>query len=107
MNLSEDGIAYALVAAVIAVFTGCHAGALPCGDDPVTIDAIDAVRTAAEESCEQRGFDCESGRYVTCVNAEVGAAVERGELPRQCRQRAEVSEARCRQLLRPDYGYVD
>jgi hypothetical protein len=90
----------------MVAFTACAPDAVPCGSDPATTNKIDAVRTAAETSCEARGSDCESGRYVSCVNAEIAVSVKRGDLPRSCRPRAEVSEARCRQLLRPDSGYV-
>jgi len=91
-----------LTVALVTASAACRSLPEHCVDD-----VVESVRSTAEATCETRGEDCESGRYVRCVNREVAAAAKRGDLPAACRHRAEVNEARCRQLLMPNYGYVE
>jgi hypothetical protein len=73
---------------------------------PANAAAVYDIRTRAEESCARRGITCESGAldYVRCVNTVVAAAVRGGRIRRECRQRAEVTPARCAQPGTPGSG---
>ena len=72
---------------------------------PATLATIEDIRGRAEEGCARRGITCESQvlDYVRCVNATVAAAVRQGRIPRECRLKAEVTPARCKQRT-PDVG---
>lgn len=64
--------------------TAGPAQALRCGDDPADAAAVAAAREALKASCNCSAVDSRA-RYLKCVNANLKAATQAGQLPLRCR----------------------